>query len=338
MRATELTELRRVEKERGPQDKLTELGHTAALEFLSGRDLDQYAVTMTEMPKVGVNPRSGYNTPLGIYFYPADYYVQQISAGKDLPFVHGARYINILKFSTKKILYVSELTDIEPMIDKLGVQTGQEEFVQAAFKRSHRMAKMQSPGGQLWYVMWALSAKLSTDRGVSSSAVWNWLIRKLGYDIVIDRGGGIIHDNEPTQGLIVNPAGTFSLAARIINHGEEALMRRQLKSPYHSEAVQLAAVRKNGYAIDHIKNPSEAVQLAAVRRNISAIQYIKNPTEAVQLDAVQRLARVIEYIENPTEAVQLAAVRQDGRAIQFITNPTPKVLEFLKKLNTSAVV
>jgi len=49
-----------------------------------------------------------------------------------------------------------------------------------------------------------------------------------------------------------------------------------------SEAVQMAAVKKNGYAIEYIKNPSEAVQLAAVKQNGYAIQFIKNPSEAVE--------------------------------------------------------
>jgi uncharacterized protein with PIN domain len=44
-----------------------------------------------------------------------------------------------------------------------------------------------------------------------------------------------------------------------------------------SEAVHLATVRLNGYAIEYIKDPSEEVQLAAVRRNRDAIYYIKNP-------------------------------------------------------------
>ena len=33
-------------------------------------NLPQYAFTMTQLNKVGVNPKSEYNTPLGVYFYP----------------------------------------------------------------------------------------------------------------------------------------------------------------------------------------------------------------------------------------------------------------------------
>jgi hypothetical protein len=44
-----------------------------------------------------------------------------------------------------------------------------------------------------------------------------------------------------------------------------------------SEQVQLAAVQQDGWAIEHIKNPSERVQMAAVQQNGDAIYYIKNP-------------------------------------------------------------
>jgi hypothetical protein len=52
-----------------------------------------------------------------------------------------------------------------------------------------------------------------------------------------------------------------------------------------SEQVQLAAVQKDGFAIESIKNPSEQVQLAAVRQNPRAIRYIKNPCVFARLMA-----------------------------------------------------
>jgi hypothetical protein len=35
--------------------------------------------------------------------------------------------------------------------------------------------------------------------------MWNWIIRQLGYVAVRDGGEGIIHANEPTQGMVVDP-------------------------------------------------------------------------------------------------------------------------------------
>ncbi len=91
------------------------------------------------------------------------------------------------------------------------------------------------------------------------------------------------------------------------------------------EAVQLAAVKENGYAIQYIDNPSEEVQLAAIKRNVYSIEYINNPSEAIQLAAVKAKGGAIEYIKNPSEAIQLEAVKRDLYAISYIKNPSEAV-------------
>ena len=47
------------------------------------------------------------------------------------------------------------------------------------------------------------------------------------------------------------------------------------------EEKQLGVVKKDGNAIEYIKNPSEAVQLGAMQQDGDAIKYIKNPTPSV---------------------------------------------------------
>jgi hypothetical protein len=93
------------------------------------------------------------------------------------------------------------------------------------------------------------------------------------------------------------------------------------------EEQQLEAVKRDGYLIRHIKNPSEAVQLAAIAENDWAIQFIMNPSEIVQLAAVTQNGYAIQHIENPSEAVQLAAVTKFVDAIEYIENPTQLVIK-----------
>jgi len=123
------------------------------------------------------------------------------------------------------------------------------------------------------------------------------------------------------QSLILNqhPSEAIQLAAV----KKDGLAIKYLKNP--SEAIQLAAVQQDGLAIKYLKNPSEAVQLAAVQNYGRAIRYLKNPSEAVQLAAVQQNGYAIEWIKNPSEVIQLAAVQQNGYAIQFIKNPSETV-------------
>jgi hypothetical protein len=80
-----------------------------------------------------------------------------------------------------------------------------------------------------------------------------------------------------------------------------------------------------GKLIQFIQNPSEKVQLAAVKKNPWAIEYIQNPSQEVQLAAVEKNSLSIRFIKNPSEKVQLNAVRKNPNSIQYIKNPTQKV-------------
>jgi hypothetical protein len=325
--------------------------------YLSDRqDISEYAVTMTNLPKVGINPLSTFSeTPLGVYFYPAEYYLSEVKGKRQLlPYQHRAKYIHILRFTTNKILYIDDIqrSEVVALINQLGAITGEQDFVNKMYKESEFKATVPTPGGQLWYVTEKLKNKIYLGRRNARAAViWNWLFRQLGYDVVIDSGSGIIFENEPAQGFIVNPVGTYNVVARIDNISEKELMLKKMNSPNVSDQekidiiaerpelfskaknlsdhVQQEAMRSYPLLIRHVKNPSEAVQLAAVQTDADALESIKNPTEAVQLAAVQQNGMAIEWITDPSEAVQLTAVRQNARAIMHISNPAPKVLETL---------
>ena len=99
---------------------------------------------------------------------------------------------------------------------------------------------------------------------------------------------------------------------------EKLAAKESIVNEATEEEEQLAAVNKDGYAIEYIKNPSEEVQLAAVNKNGYAIRDIKNPTEKVQLAAINQNDDAFKYIKNPSEKVQLAAVNKNGTAIEYI--------------------
>ncbi len=62
------------------------------------------------------------------------------------------------------------------------------------------------------------------------------------------------------------------------------------------EREQLAAVTRNGYALQYCHNPSEAVIMAAVTRNGDALQYCHNPSEAVIMAAVTQNGYALQYV------------------------------------------
>ena len=74
--------------------------------------------------------------------------------------------------------------------------------------------------------------------------------------------------------------------------------------------AQLKAVKKNGYAIRYISNPSPEVQIEAVKQDGNAIQWISNPSTEVQIEAVKEERNAIQWISNPSPEVQIAAVNK----------------------------
>ena len=93
------------EARRNPDKNKKLAGHAGAVQFLQGlgKDITDYGVSMTTLPKLGINPGSKYNTPVGIYFYPADYYLRRkAGSGKGkLDFQDDAQYIQIFEIFRK---------------------------------------------------------------------------------------------------------------------------------------------------------------------------------------------------------------------------------------------
>ena len=344
-----LSELRRSERERVPlPSKISELGHPAAVKFLEDKDRSRYAVTLTGLPKVGINPRSEYNTPVGIYFYPADYYYDMITSEERLPFQHNANYIQIMEITTPDILVLNDVTenDFQNMTTTMMnmKSSGQyRERVQKFIEYSEFDAKVKTPAGRLWYVMWQVSdfiagSTLRTNKPQSQdgyrppprpAVVWNWLIRNLGYKVVIDRGWGIIHANELTQGVIIDTKGTFRVATRIENIRQPDLEKKKalvaLNNPAVSETEKMQVLQKYPSWYQYIHKPTEALQLAAVSQRGMLIRFMKkqNPSLAVKKVAVSNDPEAITQIDNPEPEVQVLAVRKDPFVIGHIAEPDP---------------
>lgn len=213
-----------LEARRNPDLNKRRNGHTAALEFLQNtKNVNMYGVSMTDLPKLGINPGSRYNTPVGVYFYPASYYIKTKKNGYELPFKDEAKYIQILEISGN-VLHIDDITEAEysSYLDKIfeNISTIAAIIGKSEKETTNRMANYilyakdeansTTPGGLLWYILYSLSSNVSRQKRVNapprSSVVWNKLLRTLGIDIIVDDGGGILHENEPYQGVALNPS------------------------------------------------------------------------------------------------------------------------------------
>ncbi len=170
--------------------------------------------------KIGINPQSSFDTPIGIYAYPLAYVLE-----KDfrVPFAGGRPFMIVFEArDMSKVMNVNAYSnaDLERDLKKLG---GFAHLHNRAFSG----AKDDIPAAKFWNLTRMIAREIADDENEEAnyenyddyeddddswgygkekvvaipSVKWNALLRGLGYDGVIDNGNGLIHENEPTQAV-----------------------------------------------------------------------------------------------------------------------------------------
>ena len=221
----QLEEITKHEKVTGKKYSITDEFESRVSEFPS-----QYAFTMISVPKVGINPKTSYNTPAGVYCYPLDYqHFMQLMNNK-LPFVSRAPYIGLIKLNLSdpsKWLFLDKnnpgtYEDATEAIDYLNLLGMDGE---ALYKRAARAGKHWRMGhsARIWDMLFFASEPPSGGLSKNYRTVkWNKLFRNLGYIGAYDNGNGIIHQSEPTQLVCFEPS-----AYETIGVYETAILRKQ---------------------------------------------------------------------------------------------------------------
>jgi hypothetical protein len=197
---------------------------------LPNSNLKNLFVSFVAVPKLGINPRSKFNTPLGIYAYPAGYVIIRADDHKEmrhsLPyagdqpyaavFSAGGNIIDIRRMSANdEKLYYDKLREFAKRLPKInsdiyipnGIAKDWLSILELCIKLAPDRAKFKNlPGGRLWYVTYRFSNYYGPQYGQNPIVIWNKLFRSIGIDGVVDEGAGIIHEAEPTQAVF------FSLA------------------------------------------------------------------------------------------------------------------------------
>lgn len=104
-----------------------------------------------------------------------------------------------------------------------------------------------------------------------------------------------------------------------------------------TEAICIAAVKKNSWNLLYVKNQTEEICLSAVKQNSSVIQYVKNKTDEICRIAIANSPYNLEYIENQTEEICLSAVNIAGLAIKHVREQTEEICLAAVKQNTYAL-
>lgn len=201
--------------------------------------------------KLGINPKSQFRTPNGIYFYPLQFYkddiLKALADGDRIynvfPWVPGkAAAIYFFEYDTDGVLNIGNIkyTSVAGYLDRLGewyskqINVEAEEFIQhleaCANERADTSLAGPSKDNLLWQATLYVSQMISNSKQsgkfagkydfsqykeymdsivdhppsdiINSTNTWAMIWQKvLGIHTVIDNGEGIIHENEPMQGV-----------------------------------------------------------------------------------------------------------------------------------------
>lgn len=176
---------------------------TVSLSFYKDRS-DIY-ISFTDLPKIGINPLTEYDTPIGIYTYPLKEIWNDIH-NNSIPFGSGRRYVHVLQ-SILPVQDVASYTEAQYAKDKAHLQRIFDDTVHKPtsypnFELWEREAKPKGlAAAKLWNVSRNLADLIVKNSSNRHSAVtWNGLLRALGYNAFSDKTGtGLIHPNEPIQ-------------------------------------------------------------------------------------------------------------------------------------------
>lgn len=194
-------------------------------------DDPDYFISFTTEDKLGINPRSPYDTPLGIYTYPlaAIWKKERVSMykniGTSVPFAGNRPYVWLVKIKpnanivdmeeyydpdyerdsfTLKQYVLAHKEDFKSLFDEFN-----DESLYVALNQKFSwwagLAKVNVPIMKLWNVTRNLAKYRKTSKNVRSMVQWNFLLRQvLGYDGFIDLGSKYIHENEPYQAVFLS--------------------------------------------------------------------------------------------------------------------------------------
>jgi hypothetical protein len=165
--------------------------------YMSRDDIEEFFVTFVSEDKVGINPKSIWDTPNGVYAYPVSW-----ALDNQIPFrgQNKPKKIKVIKIHSKKVLSNKlSKNEYQEKIKQLQKEYGLPDKQINGFVED---AKVQTYFGKLWNVTRMIAKHLKNEK---TSNIWTTILLHLGYDVVIDNGDGVVHEHEKTQAVFLSP-------------------------------------------------------------------------------------------------------------------------------------
>jgi len=269
------------------RDKLDALKHI----YNNHPNPDNLVVSYTSINKIGINPKSQYKTPLGIYFYPLKYVIDM---NLGVPFAGDQPYLNVCEIvRPNKMWHMKLKTQPQIGLDVLKKAFPKKEVENAIAQINTKGLDIRSNYSTVWLV----TQLISNENPIS----WNTNLRKLGIDGFFDHGTGTIHTGEPTQGVV------FTANALKVIHVIENIKQVSDESKF-TEALQKGNIAAVDYFIQN-KNVSldYAIEIAAENGHLSLVKHLIEKYDAGIYDAVNDAAKnghfdIVKYLVDEQKA------------------------------------
>ena len=284
-------------------------------------------VSFTTIDKLGVNPSSKYDTPIGVYAYPAEYVMKLVGARASmstLPFAGDAPYVNVFNASGN-LVNVTNMSegDSQTLLTKLisvvsamaGVDSEKTASVaKDLYDQSGSKALVQTPGGKFWFVSYSMIKYLAELLDRQTPAVWSAVCRRMGIDGFVDGpiGKGVIHRNEPTQVVFFNTDSIKSNSRHMNRYSPEQVEHSSQRGQATRSAADRVAQMSESEAIEFFSDANHWDWIKVIKDREIRNQVIKNlPPE------------IIGHIPRPSETDQLVSlISSQGKSFPHIKGPS----------------
>lgn len=174
--------------------------------FSSHRGDPKKFVTYTNRPTIQINTTPKFDTPFGLYTYQLDYLLKRGERNSTLfnvaPFASNKKNITLAELVSNKVVnlqtYSKYSRDFETLEDYVIDTYGDDAWSDI----EDEYYPSGNAGKRIWDLVVTISKWVEDNTGKKQSETSLKIFHSvLGWDGAIDNGGGIIHEDEPTQAV-----------------------------------------------------------------------------------------------------------------------------------------
>ena len=169
-----------------------------------GQKQGEKATAPKSTTKIGINPWSSYDTPIGVYFYPIKPYWSKLEK-RNIDFAGDQPHVYIAKAKNpEKLLYGSRYTnedykrDLEILGEIFHMNEGEFDAIERGINSSYK----RYPAQKFWSMTREFAKIIAPANNNKIPVIWTHIMSRFYDGVIDDAGWGFIHPNEPTQAVI----------------------------------------------------------------------------------------------------------------------------------------